>query len=98
MVKRLYGFRKGTRQKLSKHFRDKGKISIRKFVQTFKVGDKVVLAAEPAYQKGMYLPRFHGRVVEVSGTRGRCYIVDFKDQNKEKSIIVHPIHLRKWLK
>ena len=98
MVKRLYGFRKRTRHKFSKHFRDKGKISLRKFVQTFKVGDKVVLAAEPAYQKGLYLSRFHGRTVEVIGTRGRCYIVEFKDQNKEKSIIVHPIHLKKWLK
>ncbi len=98
MVKRLYGFRKGTRSKLKKHFRDKGKISIRRFMQAFKIGDRVVLDAEPAYQKGMYLPRFHGRTVEVIGKRGRCYRVSFKDQNKEKSIIVHPVHLRKWQK
>ena len=98
MVKRLCGFRRRTRQKLSKPVRNKGKISIRNFVQTFKIGDKVVLYAEPAYQKGMYLPRFHGRTVDVIGKRGRCYQVSFVDQNKAKSIIVHPVHLRRWQK
>lgn len=98
MVKRLCGFRRRTRNKLSKHYRDKGKISIRRFVQAFTAGEKVVLDAEPAYQKGMYLPRFHGRTVEVTGKRGRCYKVSFVDQNKEKTIIVHPVHLKKWQK
>lgn len=89
------GFRRKTRSKLKKHFRDKGKVSIRKFLQTFKTGDKAVLAGEPAYQKGMYLPRFHGRVVTIKEKKGRCYVVSFVDFNKPKEMIVHPVHLRK---
>jgi large subunit ribosomal protein L21e len=95
MVQRIGGFRRKTRSKLKKHYRDKGKLNIRRFLQSFIEGDRAILAAEPAYQKGMYLPRFHGRVVTVKGKKGRCYIVSFKDVNKRKDLIVHPIHLRK---
>ena len=95
MVTRNGGFRRKTRSKLKKHYSQKGKVSIRRFLQTFKEGDKAFLAAEPAYQKGMYLPRFHGHIVTIKGKKGRCYVVTFKDVNKQKDIIVHPVHLRK---
>jgi large subunit ribosomal protein L21e len=86
-------FRRGTRSKLRKNHTDKGKISLRKFFQELNVGDKVVLKAEPAYQKGMYYPRFHGRNGMVMDKRGDCYEVLIKDGEKDKLLIVHPIHL-----
>ncbi len=46
-------------------------------------------------QKGMYLPRFHGRIGVVKGQRGKCYEVAIKDGSKEKILIVHPVHLKK---
>lgn len=95
MAKRVGGFRRKTRNKLKKHVRDSGKIPIRKFFQDFKSGDDVLLKAEPAVQSGMYFPRFHGKTGVVQGKRGRCYEVRIKDGNKKKSLIVHPVHLRK---
>ncbi len=86
-------FRRKTRHKLKKNYKQKGKISIRQFFQEFKEGDRVVLKAEPAYQKGMYYPRFHGKSGLILNKKGHCYEVLIKDGNKEKLLIVHPVHL-----
>ena len=95
MVDRVGGFRRKTRNKLKKNVSQKGKISLRKFLQTFKEGDTVNLVAEPAYQKGMYHPRFHGKKGVVSKVVGKCYEVTIKDFNKEKTVVVHPVHMVK---
>ena len=47
------------------------------------------------YQKGMYFPRYHGMVGEVKGKKGNCYNIAIKDHNKDKLLIVHPVHLKK---
>ncbi|NTV23835.1 MAG: 50S ribosomal protein L21e [Nanoarchaeota archaeon] len=88
-----HSFKRGTRSKLSKSFKDKGKISIRKFFQEFQKGDRVTMQVEPSYGKGMYYPRFHGRTGLVLDQRGKCYGVLVKDGGKEKLLVVHPIHL-----
>ncbi|MBI4150060.1 50S ribosomal protein L21e [Candidatus Woesearchaeota archaeon] len=93
-MKRVGGFRRRTRHKYQKHLKQKGKISLQKYFQEFKVGDKVMLAAEPAVQKGMYFRRFHSNVGTVQGKRGRCYLIKIHDLNKEKIVIVHPVHLK----
>jgi len=95
MTKRIGGFRRKTRNKLKKSSRDKGKISITKYFQSFEIGDKVLLKAEPAVQKGMYFPRFHSKTGQVSGKKGVCYEVLIRDGKKEKTLIIHPIHLKK---
>ncbi len=95
MVKRIGGFRRKTRSKLRKRKSDRGKISIRKYLQKFAKGDRVCLKAEPAIQHGMYFPRFHGKHGVVKGMQGKCYIIGIKDGRKEKELIVHPVHLNK---
>ncbi len=95
MAQRVGGFRRKTRSKLRKSKKDRGKISIAKHVQQFKIGEKVCLKAEPAVQKGMYFPRYHGKSGIVSGKQGKCYYVKIKDGNKEKTLLTHPIHLRR---
>jgi large subunit ribosomal protein L21e len=95
MPKRIGGFRRKTRHKLQKTRREKGKISIAKYFQKFEEGDKVLLKAEPAIHNGMYLPKYHGKVCVVKGMQGKCYKVKVMDGNKEKELIVHPIHLRR---
>lgn len=93
MVDRVGGFRRNTRHKMSKNVRSRGKISIREFLKSFKVGEKVQLKAEPAYQKGMYFPRFYGKVGVVSKVVGTCYEVNINDGGKDKTVVVHPVHL-----
>ncbi|SRR3989339_1136403 len=95
MVTRIGGMRRKTRSKLSKNFRRKGKISISNYFQDLKIGDRVYLGAEPAVQKGFYFPRFYGKSGTVKGKKGRCYEISINDLGKEKTLIVHPVHLKK---
>lgn len=93
MVDRVGGMRRKTRQKLRKSVSSRGKMSLRRFLQTFELGDKVKLNAEPAYQKGMYHPRFYGKIGTVTKKMGRCYEVQINDFTKKKIVVVHPVHL-----
>jgi large subunit ribosomal protein L21e len=93
MTTRIGGFRRKTRFKLQKKLRQKGKISLQKYFQEFNEGDRCVLKAEPAIQKGMYFPRFHGKSGVVQSKRGNCYEVNIKDGKLTKTIVVHPVHL-----
>tara|TARA_Y100000310_G_C20676793_1_gene813555 strand:+ start:1256 stop:1546 length:291 start_codon:yes stop_codon:yes gene_type:complete len=95
MVQRTGSRRRKTRSKLSKNVAEKGKIKIRNYLQNFKESDKVVLVAEPAVQGGMHHPRFQGLAGEIVNKQGSCYKVKIKDGNKEKMVVIHPIHLRK---
>ncbi len=95
MVKRIGGIRRKTRYKFRKEKRSRGKISITRYLQSFNIGDKVYRTVESAVQKGMYHPRFMGRNGIIKGKRGRCYEVTINDLGKEKTLIVHPIHLKK---
>jgi len=95
MAQRIGGLRRKTRYKFKKHARQKGKISVTRYFQAFSAGDKVFLDVEPAVQKGMYFPRFMGRSGIITGKRGNCYEVQINDINKEKKLIVHPVHLKR---
>ncbi|OGM02868.1 50S ribosomal protein L21e [Candidatus Woesearchaeota archaeon RBG_13_36_6] len=89
------GSRRKTRYELQKHKREKGKISISRYFQKFKDGEKVVIKIDPSVQKGVFHPRFHGKAGVVKGKKGACYEVLVKDFKKQKTILVHPIHIRK---
>ncbi|MBD3259055.1 50S ribosomal protein L21e [Candidatus Woesearchaeota archaeon] len=95
MVTRIGGYRRKTRYKFKKKRKFKGKLSLKRFLQAFKNGNKVVLNFDSAYQGGMYHHRFHGKTGTIDGKIGRCYNVKIRDGKKEKTLIVHPVHLRK---
>ena len=95
MGKRKGGYRRKKRNLFRKSAGTKGKISLTRYFQEYTEGEKVTLSLEPAVQTGMYHPRFYGRAGIVEEKRGECYRVKIVDGNKEKSVIVHPIHLRK---
>ncbi len=95
MVQRIGSSRRKTRNKFKKGVREKGKISITRYFQKLESGDKVILNAEPAVQRGLYHPRFHGKMVTVKGLKGRSYVVELKDRTVVKELIVHPVHLKR---
>ena len=95
MVQRIGRGRRKTRNKLKQHYRNKGKIPLSKYFQEFEAGDKVALCANPAVIKGMYFPRFHGKIGTVVERKGFCFQVALKDGGKEKKFNVHPVHLKK---
>ncbi len=80
---------------MRKHHRTKGKVSLTKYLQECKAGEKVRFSAEPAVQRGLYHLRVHGRIGVVKAKRGTCYEVAYKEGNKTKTLIVHPVHLTK---
>jgi large subunit ribosomal protein L21e len=95
--KRIGGYRRRTRDKLSKSPREKGKISLRNYFQTYKVGDKVKLNLESSVAKGKFCTRYNGKVGVVVGSEGEGYKIKIRDIHKEKVILVHPVHISKEL-
>ncbi len=95
MAKRIRGFRRKTRYKFKKEPRRKGKMNISEYMKNLKQGDKVTLAVESSVQKGMYSPRFMGKMGIIRSRKGRCYEIDIKDGGKTKTIIAHPVHLKR---
>jgi len=95
MTTRHGGSRYRTRKTFRKNVKGHGKISMTRYFQTLKKGDRVLLKIEPGVQKGLYHARFHGYPAVVVTKQGSCYIVRINDQGKPKEIIVHPVHLKK---
>jgi len=95
MVQRVGGGRRKTRHKMLKSIREKGKISLTRMFAKFVDGDKVVFKPEPGVQGGMFHRRYAGRSGIVNGKQGQCYTVRVRDSNKMKTVLVHPIHLRR---
>ena len=73
--------------------RNRGKVSIRKYLQEFRENDKVSISIDPSYQSIPH-PRFQGLGGIVIGHQGRSYYVQIKDGNKTKRILVSPEHLK----
>ena len=95
MVQRVGGSRRKTRDLMKKPRRMRGKLSLTRFFAKFSEGDKVILRSEPSYQKGIYFRRFHAKVGVIEKKRGSCYEVSIKDGNKRKTLVLHPVHLKR---
>jgi large subunit ribosomal protein L21e len=95
MGKRKGGYRRRTRIMMRKNVRSKGKIKLADYFASYKPGDKVALFAEPAVQGGIYHLRFHGKVGVVESQQGECYHVKINDGGKAKTVLVHPVHLKR---
>ncbi len=77
-----------------KPVRTRGKLKLGRYFQKLEEGDSVAVVKEPAVSS-VFPKRLQGRTGFVSGKQGRTYIVKIKDQNKEKTFLIEPIHLRK---
>ncbi|MBS3165257.1 50S ribosomal protein L21e [Candidatus Woesearchaeota archaeon] len=93
MTNRKGGYRRKTRHKIAKKPGTNGKLSIARYLAEFSPGQRVMLALEASYHKGMFHPRFQGRGGVVDSKTGDCYRVTIKDLSKKKTLVVHPVHL-----
>lgn len=78
---------------MRKSISEKGKLPIKKYLQQFENGDRVLLKAFSSHQGGLFCLRFQGRIGKVTGAQGTCYKVEIKDGNKPKECVIHPVHL-----
>ena len=78
----------------SKLIREHGKIRFSEYFQEFKKGDRVSVKRELSL-----MPKFpkqlQGRSGVIEGKRGKFFIVKIKDIDKEKTYIIHSIHLKR---
>ncbi len=94
-MKKTGGLRRKTRSLFKKSRKEKGKISLRRYLQNFEEGDKVKLSIEPSIHKGMYHPMFYGKSGVIKSKKGKCYEILITDGGKQKTLIVHPVHLKR---
>ncbi|MEK6901304.1 MAG: 50S ribosomal protein L21e [Nanoarchaeota archaeon] len=96
MAKRIGTKQRKTRYLFKREIREKGKIPLSKYFQSFTLGDRVHLRLNSSVEKGQFFRRFQGLTGVITGTqKGSCYEIKIQDKDKEKIVYVHPIHLLK---
>jgi large subunit ribosomal protein L21e len=95
MVKSSKGFRARSRGTFTKKVREKGMPPVTRYMQTFQVGESVLVNLEPSDPHGQPHPRYQGRTCTVVERVGRAYKIEFVDGGKPKQLIANPVHLRK---
>ena len=77
-----------------KPYKNHGKIQLSNYFQDFKEGDRVAVVRELALRP-KFPKQLQGRSGVVESKRGTYYVVKIKDLNKEKTYLIHPVHLKK---
>jgi len=77
-----------------KPVRTRGKLQLSRYFQELNEGDFVAISREQSIPIN-FEKRLQGVTGIVEGKRGKAYIVKIKDGNKEKKILIEPIHLKK---
>ena len=77
-----------------KPVRERGKLQLSRYFQELKEGDFVAISRERTLAVN-FKKRLQGITGVVEGRRGKAYMIKFKDGNKEKRLLVEPIHLKK---
>ena len=89
------GPRSKTRYAYKKSVREKGKPSVNKMMQRFKIGDFVHINVDPSVHNGMPFRRYQGKTGKIIGMQGNSYILEVKSILATRQIIAHPAHLMK---
>ncbi len=77
-----------------KPIRTRGKLQLSRYFQELNEGDFVAISREQSVPMN-FEKRFQGITGVVEGKRGKACIVKIKDGNKEKRLLIEPIHLKK---
>lgn len=88
------GLRADTRSLLSRKPRERGKMRLSTILREYRPGERIVIEINPSIHKGMPHRRYHGKVGDIVGKRGRAYAVNIAEGNVTKKIIVLPEHLK----
>ncbi|HIP74424.1 MAG TPA: 50S ribosomal protein L21e [Euryarchaeota archaeon] len=95
MVRKTSGLHRKTRHKLRKWRSKTPPVTVSRMLQSFSIGERVVVDIHPSVQDGRPHPRFNGRVGVVVGRQGEGYKVLIRDGNAEKTLVSLPIHLKR---
>ncbi|MCW4018459.1 MAG: 50S ribosomal protein L21e [Candidatus Bathyarchaeota archaeon] len=90
------GYCAASRGVLTKHFREKGKPKLTKFLHEYENGDSVIIKIDSSQQKALPHRRFHGKIGKVINRRGRAYVVRVAQGNSDRNLIVRTEHLEPY--
>jgi large subunit ribosomal protein L21e len=71
--------------------------SLGKLLIEYRPGDRAVISIDPGFQKGMPHKRSHGKIGTILEKRGRAYLLQVTDGDRQKVIISRPEHLRPYI-
>jgi len=77
-----------------KKIRTRGKFSFSKYFQDFVKGENAAVVRERSLV-AKFPKRLQGKTGVIESRRGKAFIVNIKDQNKEKKFLIEPVHLKK---
>jgi large subunit ribosomal protein L21e len=77
----------------AKKFREHGKLRLSEYFKKFNENETVCVVRE-ASVKCSFPKRIMGKSGKILGLRGSYYLVKLNDLNKEKTFIIHPVHLK----
>jgi large subunit ribosomal protein L21e len=77
-----------------KQIREKGKLKLSSYFKKIDDGTRVALVADAGIRTS-FSKRLQGVSGKVITSRGKFKEVEIKDGNKLKTLVVHPIHLKK---
>jgi len=78
----------------AKNVRESGKLRLSSYFKKIEDGTSVALVTDAGVQSN-YPARMKGMSGKVIGSRGQFKLVEIKDGNKSRTLIVHPVHLKK---
>ncbi len=90
------GFRYKSRDLLTRPMKGRQGPNPEIYLQDFQPGEKVVIKLNPTVHKGAPHKRYHGKVGEILGKRGRAYLVRIRLGESFRTLIVLPDHLIRW--
>ena len=76
-----------------KKLRQRGKIKLSQYFKKIVAGKTVAIVPELGIRIS-FPKRIYGKSGKVVGDRGRFKVVKLRDGNKEKTFIIHPVHLK----
>jgi large subunit ribosomal protein L21e len=77
-----------------KPVRTRGKLQLSRYFQELNKGDFVAISREKSVQSS-FPERLQGITGVIEERKGKVYMVKIKDGNKDKGILIEPIHLKK---
>jgi len=77
----------------AKKIRDRGKIKLSSYFKIIEDGARVAVVDERGVRMS-FPKRLRGMSGIVKGSRGKFKEILIKDGNKEKTFVIHPVHLK----
>ncbi len=89
------GAHKRSRRRLALRKSDRGKIDLKKALQTFAEGDRVLIDPSPSIQRNIPHRRFFGINGIILCKKGRAYTVQVMQGTMAKTVDLLPVHIKK---